>query len=205
MHSYTYEAQMGRTRLADTRPPLQRTGGVLFGADSCAETYEKEVGHTHTHIGVLNNSVADINLYHVPTYHPISRRHRRSARERVANVIRRGAMLARSAYWITMNPLTRRKALKVATRPLPLSTTTSREKVYRLVCNPARRVSSLADLRVFSVASYSDSVRRETSLEMLRDRTSRVRDISHEYRRDKHEARYALVRRAHSFPVLISC
>ncbi|EGI69974.1 hypothetical protein G5I_01299 [Acromyrmex echinatior] len=37
--------------------------------------------------------------------------------------------VARSAYWITMNPLTmRRKTLKVVLRPLPLSTT-NREKV----------------------------------------------------------------------------
>ncbi|KYM85465.1 hypothetical protein ALC53_04708 [Atta colombica] len=37
--------------------------------------------------------------------------------------------VARSTYWITMNPLTmRHKALKVVLRPLPLSTTT-REKV----------------------------------------------------------------------------
>jgi len=38
--------------------------------------------------------------------------------------------VARSAYWITMNPLTRCKALKVTLRPLPLSR--NREKVSPL-------------------------------------------------------------------------
>lgn len=53
----------------------------------------------------------------------------RACRERYPAV---QCFVARSAYWITMNPLTtRRKALKVALRPLPLSTA-SREKVSPL-------------------------------------------------------------------------
>lgn len=60
---------------------------------------------------------------------------------------------AHSAYWITMNPLTtRRKALKVALRPLPLSAT-SREKVSPLYArlgarSPGGSLSLLPFLRI---------------------------------------------------------
>lgn len=66
--------------------------------------------------------------------------------------------VARSAYWITMNPLTtRRKALKVALRPLPLST--SREKVSPLYATRCEESSEFRDLS----PSYSATVDREPS------------------------------------------
>lgn len=86
---------------------------------------------------------AGINPYHTPTYHPISRLHSANMSRTLSSPMQ--CFVARSAYWITMNPLTtRRKALKVAPRPLPLST--SREKVSPLYVTRREEPSELWDL-----------------------------------------------------------
>lgn len=84
-----------------------------------------------------------INPYHTPTYHPISRLHSANVSRTLCSSVQ--CFVARSAYWITMNPLTMwRKALKVAPRPLPLST--SREKVSPLYAIRCEEPSELRDL-----------------------------------------------------------
>lgn len=97
------------------------------GFGTYTPTYEKKRSRSHT--GGLSNSAAGINPHRAPTYRSIPRRTQRVSG--MSRIVLSGepaqCFIARSAYWITMNPLTRRKTLKVAPRPLPLSATESRK------------------------------------------------------------------------------
>lgn len=93
-----------------------------------------------------------VNLYNIPTYHSISCLHNASMSRTLSSTVQ--CFVARSAYWITMNPLTtRRKALKVTLWPLPLSR--NREKVSPLY---ATRCEESSEFQEDLSPSYSGSM-----------------------------------------------